>query len=279
MADEVRRRLHGTRTTFLRVADVPAASGGATSWPAGGRRGSNRRHTAQSKGGGRARARGLGAGEGHSGLGLFTVRARAARRGRGGDASSLLEELQAAGLELVADAAFDQLQDPRRSIEEVNISGLALARLTIHQLASSDMPALVQARRGAAAPGRRDSRVRAAAARVQPRRADDRLRRSEAGGAGAADRRQHRLRSRWTGRCTVRSWRRSRSPSAPTTSMRCRRKTRRAKGGAGPRSRRSVATSAPPARSRSSETDASRSLDGPATSASRASRNSAEQRG
>ena len=55
---------------------------------------------------------------------------------------SLLEELCAAGLELVADAPFDRLQDARRSIEEVNISGLALARLTIHQLPSPDAPSL-----------------------------------------------------------------------------------------------------------------------------------------
>ena len=39
---------------------------------------------------------------------------------------ALLEELRAAGLELVAEAPFDRLQDPRRSIEEVNIAGLAL---------------------------------------------------------------------------------------------------------------------------------------------------------
>ena len=31
-------------------------------------------------------------------------------------------------------APFDQLDDPRRSIEQVNIAGLSLARLTIHQL-------------------------------------------------------------------------------------------------------------------------------------------------
>jgi aminodeoxyfutalosine synthase len=54
---------------------------------------------------------------------------------------SLLEDLKAAGLELVADAAFDQLRDPRRSIEEVNIAGLALARLTVDRLPSTDVPA------------------------------------------------------------------------------------------------------------------------------------------
>jgi aminodeoxyfutalosine synthase len=75
-----------------------------------------------------------------SGFSLFDLERLAAAEGV--TLRSLLEELQAAGLELVADAAFDRLQDPRRSIEEVNISGLALARLTIHQLPSSDTTAL-----------------------------------------------------------------------------------------------------------------------------------------
>ena len=52
---------------------------------------------------------------------------------------ALLEELRAAGLELVAEAPFDLLQSARRSIEEVNIAGLALARLTVHRLPGSDV--------------------------------------------------------------------------------------------------------------------------------------------
>jgi aminodeoxyfutalosine synthase len=56
---------------------------------------------------------------------------------------ALLEELRAAGLELVAEAPMDRLQDPRRSIEEVNIAGLSLARLTVEKIASADpMPLL-----------------------------------------------------------------------------------------------------------------------------------------
>jgi aminodeoxyfutalosine synthase len=51
---------------------------------------------------------------------------------------ALLEELCAAGLELVAEAPIDRLQSARRSIEEVNIAGLALGRLTVHRLPSSD---------------------------------------------------------------------------------------------------------------------------------------------
>jgi len=52
---------------------------------------------------------------------------------------SLLEELQAAGLELVSEAPIDLLQSPLRSIEEVNIAGLALARLTVHRLSDADV--------------------------------------------------------------------------------------------------------------------------------------------
>src|SRR5262249_47883378 len=55
---------------------------------------------------------------------------------------SVLEEFRGAGLELITDAPFDLLQDPRRSIEEVNIAGLALARLTIDQLPTTGGPML-----------------------------------------------------------------------------------------------------------------------------------------
>src|SRR5262249_10057631 len=56
---------------------------------------------------------------------------------------ALLEELRAEGLELIAEAPLDRLHDARRSIEEVNIAGLALARLTVHQLSAQDVPALL----------------------------------------------------------------------------------------------------------------------------------------
>jgi aminodeoxyfutalosine synthase len=63
----------------------------------------------------------------------------------GGTLRSLLEDLRAAGLELVAEAPVDLLQDPRRSIEEVNISGLSLARLTVHKSPSPDPLPLLKA--------------------------------------------------------------------------------------------------------------------------------------
>jgi aminodeoxyfutalosine synthase len=142
MADEVRRRLHGTRTTFVRVADVPASSEGAASWPAGAGEvrivgpAFSRKAAVDRVRQVAALAKGIPV----SGFSLSDLERLAADERV--TLRALLESLQAAGLELVADAAFDQLQNPERSVEEVNISGLALARLTIHQLASSDMPAL-----------------------------------------------------------------------------------------------------------------------------------------
>jgi aminodeoxyfutalosine synthase len=57
---------------------------------------------------------------------------------------ALLEDLRAAGLELVAEAPIDRLADPRRAVEEVNIAGLRLARLTVQELRSADAPLLLR---------------------------------------------------------------------------------------------------------------------------------------
>jgi aminodeoxyfutalosine synthase len=51
--------------------------------------------------------------------------------------------LRSARLELVAEAPFDRLHDARRAIEEVNIAGLMLARLTIDRLPCADVVALM----------------------------------------------------------------------------------------------------------------------------------------
>jgi len=139
MADELRRHLHGARTTFVRVARVPL-EGDTTSWPSsageirivgtpGDRQAAIERIRTIA-----AQARGIPV----SGFSLADLeRASAAE---GATLRSLLEDFRAAGLELVADAAFDALQDARRSIEEVNIAGLSLARLSVRQLPSADMP-------------------------------------------------------------------------------------------------------------------------------------------
>jgi aminodeoxyfutalosine synthase len=145
MADEVRRSRHGTRTTFVRVADalsdlsapiaVPPAAGEVriVGSPVSRAAAVERvRRVVEA-------ARGLPV----TGFSLADLEQVAARESI--TLRALLEELRAAGLELVAEAPVDLLQDPRRSIEEVNIAGLALARLTVDRADSADaLPLLKQ---------------------------------------------------------------------------------------------------------------------------------------
>jgi aminodeoxyfutalosine synthase len=138
LADSVRQERHGLRTTFVRVADVASDVGAPMSWPdaTGEVRivGVPATHAAAL-----ARVREVAQqakGVPVSAFSLADLEQLAAREQV--TLRAILEDLRAAGLDLVADAPFDKLQDPRRSIEEVNIGGLALGRLTIHQLPSSD---------------------------------------------------------------------------------------------------------------------------------------------
>ncbi len=137
-ADAVRREKHGTRTTFVRVATIDAAPGASVAWPpaAGELRIVG---TPATRAAARARvqeAAAVARGVPLSGFSLADLERLASQEGA--TLREVLEELRAAGLELVAEAPFDALRDARRSIEEVNIAGLALARLTIHKLPSLD---------------------------------------------------------------------------------------------------------------------------------------------
>ena len=124
LAEDVRRRRHGLRTTFVRVADVSADAGApATAAPAAGEirivgvpasRAAAIERVKQVA----SAANGVAV----SAYSLADLEQVSARDGV--TLRSLLEDLRAAGLELVAEAPVDILQDPRRSIEEVNISGL-----------------------------------------------------------------------------------------------------------------------------------------------------------
>jgi len=148
VADETRRRRHGTRTTFVRVADVAMADEAAPSpSPLAGE--VRITGTPASRGAAIARVAQVAAAIGGSrgvplsGFSLADLEELSAREGV--TLRALLEELHAEGLELVAEAPFDRLHDPRRSIEEVNIAGLALARLTIQQSPSPDPVPLFKA--------------------------------------------------------------------------------------------------------------------------------------
>ena len=141
-ADEERRSRHGTRTTYVRVADVDAAPGGALAIPpaAGEIRIVG---TAATKAAALQRVNevvAVAAGKPVSGYSLADLEMLAAQERV--TLRDLLEQLRAAGLELVAEAPFDRLRDPKRSIEEVNIAGMRLARLTIHQLPTNDIESL-----------------------------------------------------------------------------------------------------------------------------------------
>src|SRR5437763_12368315 len=140
----MRRTLHGAKTTFVRVASVDVASGApvARSPAAGELRIGG---VPASRAAAVARVRevaAVAAGAAVTGFSLADLEALSARDGV--ILRAVLEELRAAGLELVAEAPFDRLQDPRRSVEEVNIAGLSLARLTIHQLPSADVLSLLE---------------------------------------------------------------------------------------------------------------------------------------
>jgi aminodeoxyfutalosine synthase len=145
LADDVRRGRHGAKTTFVRVATTAADAGAPV----------NRRPAA-----GELRIVGLpvsraaavqrvrevaaaAAGATVTGFSLADLEALSAREGI--TLRALLEALRAAGLELVAEAPIDRLQSPRRSIEDVTLAGLSLARLTVDTLASADPMPLLKA--------------------------------------------------------------------------------------------------------------------------------------
>jgi aminodeoxyfutalosine synthase len=144
LADEARRARHGARTTFVRVADVSSEPGGPIASPPGAGEirivGSPASRTAAIE---RvkevvAQAHGVPV----SGFSLADLEELSGREGV--TLRALLEALRSLGLDLIAEAPFDQLKDAHRSIEEVNIAGLALARLTIHRLPGADAPPLLK---------------------------------------------------------------------------------------------------------------------------------------
>jgi aminodeoxyfutalosine synthase len=143
LADELRRRRHGTKTTFVRVATMSADVGASiVRPPAAGELRIVGVPASRSAAVERVRAAASAAkGAAVTAFSLADLESLSAREGV--TLRALLEELRAAGLELVAEAPIDRLQDPRRSIEEVNIAGLSLARLTVDQSPLADpMPML-----------------------------------------------------------------------------------------------------------------------------------------
>jgi aminodeoxyfutalosine synthase len=145
LADGERRQRHGLQTTFVRVATVSASPDDPLHFPSAagelriqGTPASRLAAVERVK-----QAAAVSGGVPLSAYSLSDLEQLAAREGVA--LRSLLEELQAAGLELVAEAPIDALQSPRRSIEQVNIAGLALARLTVHRLQDPDVVPMLKA--------------------------------------------------------------------------------------------------------------------------------------
>ncbi len=145
VADDLRRQRHGTRTTFVRVADLSAEVGAPVVHQAAA--GELRIvGVAPSRAAAVERVKEVAAAADRAAVSAFSLADLEQLSAREGvTLRALLEELRAAGLELVAEAPFDQLQNARRSIEEVNIAGLSLARLTVHQAPSADPMPLLKA--------------------------------------------------------------------------------------------------------------------------------------
>jgi aminodeoxyfutalosine synthase len=145
LADDVRRQRHGAKTTFVRVATTAAEVGAPIVRPpsAGELRIVG---IPASRAAAITRVREVAGAAAGAAVTAFSLADLEALSGREGvTLRALLEELRAAGLELVAEAPIDRLQDPRRAIEEVNIAGLSLARLTVEKLASADPLPLLKA--------------------------------------------------------------------------------------------------------------------------------------
>lgn len=146
MADDVRRRMHGVRTTFQRVLEVhadavpPALPPGCA---AGEIRIIGRPGSAAAAVEAAGAVASLAGGVPVAGFSLADLVAM-------GDGLSALEhlcaDLRAAGLEDVADASLDTLDDAEGAIAAARRGGLAVARLTIRDLpADLRIPRLLEA--------------------------------------------------------------------------------------------------------------------------------------
>ena len=137
-ADEVRRQRHGMVTTFVRVAAIAADTASEVRVPesAGEIRLVGVPASRQAAIERVREAVAAAAGIPVSGFSLADLEQLAATEHC--TLRALLEEMRAAGLELVAEAPIDRLSDSRRAIEQVNIAGLTLARLTVDQLPADD---------------------------------------------------------------------------------------------------------------------------------------------
>jgi aminodeoxyfutalosine synthase len=144
-ADEVRRRRHGSRVTFVRVADVPlqAAAGGSARWE--GTAGEVRltgTPSDLSEAVAAATAAVAAAGEV-----LVTGYSLADLERLAGDAGGLrtwVNALKRAGLAAIAEAPVDAMQNADDAVATATAAGLAIARLTVNRAPAAEQDALLR---------------------------------------------------------------------------------------------------------------------------------------
>ncbi|HEX6973614.1 MAG TPA: hypothetical protein VF147_04395 [Vicinamibacterales bacterium] len=135
-ADEVRRRIHGARTTFVRVFDVhvdAAPSAAPAGLAAGEIRLIGRPASLDAAVAAARSVAGFAKGVPVTGFALDDLRALAAAAHK--PLADVCRALRAAGLEAIADVAIDTLGD-FRVVEEARAAGLAVSRLTVGELAA-----------------------------------------------------------------------------------------------------------------------------------------------
>ncbi len=147
-ADELRRRRHGARVTFVRVAsiDAAAAASGDVQWS--GSPGELRldgrcddpdqavsavRHAVEASGGIPV-----------TGFSLADLEAAAAGSGSQDALPDLLRRLREAGLAAIAAAPLDSVQDLDAAVSAAEQAGLPIARLTIDRLRAADRDGLLR---------------------------------------------------------------------------------------------------------------------------------------
>jgi hypothetical protein len=136
IADDVRRRLHGSRTTFVRVLEVhlgavPPTLPARTS--AGEVRIAGVPDTAETAVAAVRAAAALAGGRPVTGFALTDLLALSA-----GSFGALCEELRKAGLEAIAEVPVDRVPDAASAVREARDAGLAVWRLTADNVPSSE---------------------------------------------------------------------------------------------------------------------------------------------
>ncbi|HVQ16392.1 MAG TPA: hypothetical protein VMS40_22475 [Vicinamibacterales bacterium] len=140
LADTLRRRMHDTRATFLRVADVPFDAA-EMSVPSAARevRLTGAPADLDTAVASVERAKSAASGRVLSGFSWIDV----ARWSAGGSVDGLLSRLEQAGLDALADLPLDAMDDPTAAVKSLKSAGFQQLRLTISRATADARPDLL----------------------------------------------------------------------------------------------------------------------------------------